>query len=101
MAAKRSSARQAAYVKTQNQRPATQGGSLANMGDNCPTNGCNAPRGYYSISEANRGMLATGSTPLASTGTYMKAPRAKNTRRAAKAKGSRSAAAAITGTYGF
>src|ERR1700756_3062251 len=45
-------------------RPAAQGSSLANMGDQMSATGHNAPRGYFDPAQAQRGILATGSTPL-------------------------------------
>jgi hypothetical protein len=48
-------------------RPATQGSSLANMGDGMTANGLNVPRGYFASNKSARG-TAAGSTPLAHTG---------------------------------
>lgn len=66
----------------------TQGGSTANMGDACPANGHNTPRGSYNQADAQRGMFAAGSTPLAKTGTR-------------KGKVQANPAAQVTGPYGW
>lgn len=66
---------------------AVQTGSCANMGDQCPANGHNVPRGFYAGQNVTKGILAGGgSTPLAHTGTK---------------KGKVNPAAQVTGNVGW